>query len=68
MTSESLSQKFALSKEDVLHPTCFKTIIRFQQKDKSLIEIANEKPKDYSIKQFYGQVRSILLSVDTGKL
>ena len=28
--------------------------MRFQQKDKSLIEIAKEKPKDYSIEQFHG--------------
>ena len=41
---ESLSEHFALSKEDVLHPTSFKTIMRFQQKDKSLIQIAKEKP------------------------
>ena len=26
--------------------------MRFQQKDKSLIEIAKEKPKDYFIKQY----------------
>ena len=41
---ESLSENFALNKEDVLNPTNFKTIIRFQQKDKSLIEIAKDKP------------------------
>ena len=28
--------------------------MRFQQKDKSLIEIAEVKPKDYSIKPFHG--------------
>ena len=28
--------------------------MRLQQKDKSLIEIAKEKPKDCSIKQFHG--------------
>ena len=28
--------------------------MRFQQKDKSMIEIAKEKPIDYSIKLFYG--------------
>ena len=28
--------------------------MRFEQKDKSLIEIAKEKPNDYFIKQFHG--------------
>ena len=51
---DSLSENFAFNKEDVLHPISFKTIMRFQQMDKSLIEIAKEK------------VRGILLSVDTG--
>ena len=51
-TLESLSENFDLNKEDVLHPTGFKTIMRFQQKDKSLIEIAKEKPNHYSIKQY----------------
>ena len=37
---ESLCENFALNKEDNLHPTRFKTFLRFQQKDKSLIEIA----------------------------
>ena len=50
-TLESLTENFTLNKEDVLHPTSFKAIMRFQQKDKSLIEIAEEKPKDHSIKQ-----------------
>ena len=31
-TLESLSHNFALNKEDVLHITTFKTIIRFQQR------------------------------------
>ena len=35
-TLESLSENFALNNEDVLHPTSFKTIMRFQQKDKCL--------------------------------
>ena len=53
-TLESLSENFALIEEDVYHPTSFKTILRFQQQDKSLIEIAKEKPKDHSIKWFHG--------------
>ena len=52
-TLESLFEIFALSKEDVLHPTSFKSITRFQQKDKSLNGIAKEKPngadKTYSL-------------------
>ena len=51
---ESLSETFALNNEDVLHPTSLKSIMGFQQKDKSLIEIANEKYNNYSIEQFHG--------------
>ena len=57
-----------LNKEDVLHPTSFKTIMRFQQKDKSLIEIAKEKPKDYSIKQFHGAGKKYSLICRRGKI
>ena len=53
-TFENLSENFGFNKRDVLHPTSLETIKRFQQKDKSLIEIAKEKPNDYSIKQFHG--------------
>ena len=53
-TLESLSEHFAFNKEDVLHPTSVKTIMRFQQKDTSLIEITKEKPNHYSIKCFHG--------------
>ena len=67
-TLESLSEHFALNKEDVLHPTSFKTIMRFQQKDKSLIEIAKEKPKDYSIKQFHGAGKTYSLICKNGKI
>ena len=49
-----LSKNFALNKEDVLHPTSFKTIMRFQQKDESLIEKAKKTHNNYSIKQFHG--------------
>ena len=52
-TLESLSENFALNKEDVLHPTSFKTIMRFKQKNKFLIEIAKEKPNDFSIKHVF---------------
>ena len=47
-TLESLSENFALSYKDDLYLNSFKTMFRFQQKDKSLIEIAKAKPKDYS--------------------
>ena len=30
-TLESLSEHFALNEEDILHPTSFKTIMRFQK-------------------------------------
>ena len=59
---------FALIKVDVLHPTIFNTIMRFQQKDKSLIEIAKERFKNIPLNYFMGQVRCIFLSVNMGKL
>ena len=43
-------------------PIRFKTIMRFQQKDKSLIEIVKKNPKDHSIKQFHeaGKIYSLI--------
>ena len=38
----SPSENFASVKEEILHQTNFKIIIRFQQKDYSLIKIAKE--------------------------
>ena len=35
--------------------------MRFQQQDKALIEIAKEKLKDYSIKQFHGASKAYFL-------
>ena len=61
-TLESLSENFALNNEDVLHSTSFKTIVRFQQNDKSLIEIAKEKPNYHSIKHFHGAGKTYSLS------
>ena len=53
MKSNQLQKdKVELKKKDILYPTSFKSIMRFQQKDESLIEITKEKPKDYSIKQY----------------
>ena len=40
----------------------------FQQKDKSLIEIAMQKPKDYSIKQFYGAGKKYSLICEKGEI
>ena len=42
--------------------------MRFQQKDKSLIEIAKEKPKDYSTKQFHGAAKTYSLISRHGKI
>ena len=49
-------------------PTSFKTIMRFRQKDKSLIDIAKEKPKDYSIQQFHGAGKTYSLIYRHGKI
>ena len=68
-TLESLSENFALNKEDGLHPTSCKTpIMRFQEKDKSLIEISKKGLKTTTLNSFMGQVRRILSSADTEKL
>ena len=67
-TSESPSENFDLNKEDVLHSTSYTTIMRFQQKDKFLIEIAKKKPKDYSIKQFRGAGKTCSLICKRGKI
>ena len=65
---ESWSEIFALNKEDVLNPTSFKTIMRFQQQYKSLIEIAKVKPNDYSIKQFHEAGKAYSLICRHGKI
>ena len=44
---------FALEEEEILHPTSYKTIMRYQQKDNSLIKIAKDL-KGYSIKHSHG--------------
>jgi len=52
----ALAKHFALTKEDapnMAHPTNYKTIMKFQQKDKSLIETA-KKNKNFKVKQFHG--------------
>ena len=59
-TLESLSKNIILNKEDVLYLTTFQSIMRFLKKDKPIIEIATEKPNDYSIKQFYGASKTYL--------
>ena len=45
-TLESLHEYLTLNDDDLLHPTSFKSIMRFQQKDKSLIQIPKENPKE----------------------
>ena len=51
--AQSLAEHFALEEEDILHPTSYKTIMRYQQLDKPLIKLA-KTDKNYSIKQFHG--------------
>ena len=48
----SLAEHFSLEKENVLHPVNYKTIMRYQENDKSLIETAKLN-KDYSTKHFH---------------
>ena len=48
-----LAEHFSLEKEDVLCPVNYKTIMQYQQNNKSLIETA-ELNKYYLIKHFHG--------------
>ena len=48
----SVSEHFSFEKEDFLHQVNYKTIMQYQQNDKSLIEIA-KLSKDYSFKNFH---------------
>ena len=53
---------------DVFYPTSFKTIMRFQQKHKSLMDFAKEKPKVYFIKQFHGAFKMYSLIYRQGQI
>ena len=63
-----MSENLALNYEDIIHPTSFKTMMRFQPQDNSLLGIDQEKPEDYSIKQFHGVGKTYSLICKNGKL
>ena len=54
----SLAEYFSLEKENVLHPINYKSIMRYQQNDKSLVE-TSEIYKDYLIKHLHGVDKNI---------
>ena len=58
----SLTEHFSLEKEDVPHPFHYKTIMQYQQNNKSLME-TSKLNKDYAIKFFHGtdQTYSLIL-------
>ena len=64
---QSLAEHFALEEEDILHPTSYKTIMQYQQKDKHLIKITKEK-SDYSIKTFHGADKKYSLICRNNKI
>ena len=52
-----MAEHFTLNRNDLLdylYPVNYKTIMKFQQKDKTLIETAKIKTNSYSIKHFHG--------------
>ena len=66
----ALAEHFALTKEDapeIAHPTNYKTIMKFQQKDKSLLETA-KKNKNFKINQFHGAGKSYSLICFNNKI
>ena len=50
---ESVNEYYGLEDENISHPTDYKTIMQYQQKDKNLIKILQNN-KDYSIQNFHG--------------
>ena len=67
---QSMVEHFALDRNDLLdnlHSVNYKTIMKFQQKDKTLIETANIKAKSYYIKHFHGADKKYSLISRKGK-
>ena len=60
-TLESLSENFALKKEDILHPSVLK-------KMNVLFKLLRKSLKTIPLNNFMGQVRRALLSMDTEKI
>ena len=50
---KSINEHYGLEDKDISYPTNYKTIMRYQQKDKDLIKIAQNN-KDNSIQNFQG--------------
>ena len=50
---KAVNEHYGLDDEDISHPTNYKTIMRYQQKDQELIKIAQSN-KDYSVQHFHG--------------
>ena len=63
----SLAEHFSLETEDVPYPVNYKTIMQYKQNDKPLMETA-ELNKDIQLSTFMGQIRNILLFVESTKL
>ena len=64
---QSLAEHFALEKEDLSHPTNYKSIMKSQQQDKTLIETA-KLDKKYSIKHFHGADKKYSLICRNNKI
>ena len=71
-TMTSMAEHFALSNKDLpkeVHPTNYKTIMRYQQKDKNLVKILkSNNQKDYSLKHFTGAGKQYSLICYKGKI
>ena len=64
-TLNGLSEIFGLNHEDVLHHIILKTIMIYQQKDKSKLKFRKNNLMTMPLNKFMGQVRRVLVSVDT---
>ena len=64
---QTLAEQFAIEKEDLSHPTSYKSIMKSQQLDKTLIETA-KLDKKYSIKHFHGADKKYSLICRNNKI
>ena len=57
---KAVNEHYGFEDEDIPHPTNYRTIMRYQQKDQEMIKITQTN-KDYSLQYFHGTKKEHLL-------